>query len=161
MFAWSGTSDYKEMLQDAQKFCQFVQSVKAKHPFEPIFVIAHSNGGNVATAASALHAPIDLIVRLGSPLPTSDGAYWGIIGNSIIFNFYDPDDLVITHAARLEGAHPDPGACPWFDINIPIEAGGPITSHAAIKTKSVWDNQIAPYLSWVKWWWETGAPLIP
>ncbi len=50
------------MENDARKFCEFVKQVKEKHPLEPVIVVAHSNGGNVATLAASLGAPINTII---------------------------------------------------------------------------------------------------
>ena len=156
MFAWSGTTDYAAMRADAQHFCEFVKSVKARHPFEPIYVVAHSNGGNVATAADQFGAPIDLIIRLGSPLPDPSkfGEYWAPMGNATVYNFYDPDDLVITRWAVLRGACPDPGANLWWE-DIVVDAGDSSNfgrrTHSAMKSRQVWETQIAPFLWWVKY----------
>jgi len=155
MFQWSGTADYNQMLKDAQSFCSFVQQVKAKHPLEPIYVVAHSNGGNVATAASALGASIDLIIRLGSPLPDPNkfGEYWDPFGTAIVFNFYDPDDAIIRGAIAKKACW-DPGANPLWQ-NIQVEAGNgilqPLATHSDMRSKQLWETQVAPYVGWVKY----------
>ena len=153
MFQWSGTSNYKQMLTDARRFCAFVQWVKSRHMFEPIYVVAHSNGGNVATAASNLGAPIDLIIRLGSPLPVM-AEYWAPVGRAEVYNFYDPDDLVITRWAVARGACPDP-AVNLFWENIQVDAGDRskfgIPTHSNMHSKGVWETQVAPEVGWVKY----------
>jgi pimeloyl-ACP methyl ester carboxylesterase len=155
MFQWSGTADYNQMLKDAQSFCSLVQQVKAKHPLEPIYVVAHSNGGNVATAANQLGAPIDLIIRLGSPLPNpyEYGLYWAPMGAAEVYNFYDPDDLVITRWASAKGACSDPGANPLW-TNIQVDAGDKsklgLSTHSNMHSRKVWETQVAPVVGWVK-----------
>lgn len=88
-----------------------MHNVKAKHPNELIFVVAHSNGGNVATGAAAKGAPIDAVARLGSPTPDPQKYplfTWQVPASTLVFNLYDPDDPVIFRGARpFGGLAPD------------------------------------------------------
>jgi len=143
------------MEDDAFKFCQFVKQVRDKHPFEPIIVVAHSNGGNVATYAANIGAPINAIIRLGSPTPNGfqDPNWTRIPPHTVVFNFYDPDDKIVNGsfvigAGRAENA-------PF--LNIPI-CGNPnnremsaLDLHSNLRSKEVWDSQVAPILSQFVW----------
>ncbi len=155
LFNWSGTANYNKMEDDAFKFCQFVKQVRDKHPFEPIIVVAHSNGGNVATYAANIGAPINAIIRLGSPTPNGfqDPNWTRIPPHTVVFNFYDPDDKIVNGsfvigAGRAENA-------PF--LNIPI-CGNPnnremsaLDLHSNLRSKEVWDSQVAPILSQFVW----------
>ncbi len=83
---------------ECDAFMDFVQDIADKHPGQPIIVIAHSNGGNVAGAAAVNGSPISLLFRLGSPpdqaiTPQS-------LQNTTVIDVYDPNDKVAGDRAR-------------------------------------------------------------
>jgi pimeloyl-ACP methyl ester carboxylesterase len=159
LFKWSGTEWYFHMKADAADFCSFVHGVKAKHPFEPIYVVAHSNGGNVATLAAKNGAPIDLIVRIASPTPDPKrySDYTNVPMSTMVYNFYDPDDSVVEYYAPIgrQATTKRPSKPNW--CNIEIEAGEPgrfsgINVHSNALSEPVWNSEIAPYLKWIGDW---------
>ena len=77
-----------------------LRQVREKFPNEPIYIVAHSNGGNVAIAAAQQGAPVDVIIRLGSPyfkslIDVPDGVK--------VLDFYDPADNIQFDMANAFG----------------------------------------------------------
>ncbi|MFQ3611909.1 MAG: alpha/beta fold hydrolase [Fimbriimonadales bacterium] len=157
MFDWSGTMSYNVMENDARKFCEFVKQVKEKHPLEPVIVVAHSNGGNVATLAASLGAPINTIIRLGSPTPNRfQNPNWTKVPNNVtVFNFYDPNDAVVNNSF-VAGGGPAENA-PFINIaicgdpNNRLPQSDPRAIHSNLRSAEVWNSQVAPYLSPFDW----------
>jgi RHS repeat-associated protein len=163
-FSWSGTTSYNTMEADASNFCQFIRSVKAKHPLEPIYVVAFSNGGNVSTLAATKGAPIDVIIRLGSPVPNvhQNAGYTNVPANTLVLHFFDPSDAVYSGARLFAGATSVlPSRPNWCSITVDAGPGNGFNRHSNFRAKATWDSEIAPYLFWVNQFYRSVYPLGP
>jgi RHS repeat-associated protein len=161
-YNWSGSiavSDIKGCA--AEDFSQYLNDLKDNHPGELIYVVAHSNGGNVAVAAAQQGAPIDLIIRLGSP-PVGD-LNW-VNENTTVFDVYDPKDTVAFGAGGLSGGSLKlaPAQTNWHHIKVDAPCSfwsrhGPgadtrmgISKHTNMHSSKVW-KKVEPYLKdWLK-----------
>jgi RHS repeat-associated protein len=167
MFNWSGGISRNDIREASEAFCQFLGNVKAKHPNESIYVVGHSNGGNVAVGGAfrassyRLKSPVlvDLIIRLGSPslgTYTLGGATAN--GTSMIFNVYDSGDTTQNRWAKFlyvedTGGERHQNKSWWRNIEVNAPCSGPtpgIDAHMNMHSVEVW-RQIEPYIrDWLK-----------
>lgn len=71
-FRWSGGNSPSARLEAAQRLADYINTIKRLYPSEPINVVTHSHGGNVATAATNGElvnnpARIDQLVVIAKP----------------------------------------------------------------------------------------------
>ncbi|HUF10764.1 MAG TPA: RHS repeat-associated core domain-containing protein, partial [Rhodothermales bacterium] len=71
-FRWSGGNTRSDRIAGAQALADYINTIKGLFPSEPINVVAHSHGGNVATAATNAKlvngpATIDQLVVIAKP----------------------------------------------------------------------------------------------
>src|SRR5205823_320959 len=69
-FAWSGRNSHSGRIGAGNRLAEFLQSLKARSPDRPIFVITHSHGGNVllyALSQTSAEACVNGCVFLGTP----------------------------------------------------------------------------------------------
>lgn len=91
LFGWGGGWTPRHFEVAGCDLAKKLRQVREKFPNEPIYIVAHSNGGNVAIAAAQQGAPVDVIIRLGSPyfeslIDVPDGVK--------VLDFYDPADTI-------------------------------------------------------------------
>jgi len=121
LFDWSGGIDTyhpSTICAAGQRLAQKLKQIRKEFPNEPIYIVAHSNGGSVAIAAAQALAreasdqrvPIDAIIRLGSPYHIRAGLIDVPEGVRVI-DFYDRRDSVQFGSANDFG-----GAALWSEI---------------------------------------------
>ena len=121
LFDWSGGIDTyhpSTICAAGQRLAQKLKQIRKEFPNEPIYIVAHSNGGSVAIAAAQALAqeapgqrvPIDAIIRLGSPYHIRAGLIDVPEGVRVI-DFYDRGDSVQFGSANDFG-----GAALWSEI---------------------------------------------
>jgi RHS repeat-associated protein len=96
LFDWSGgieTYHPSTICAAGRRLAQKLKEIREKFPHEPIYIVAHSNGGNVAIAAAQAGGPVDAIIRLGSPYYIRAGLIDVPEGVRVI-DFYDRNDSV-------------------------------------------------------------------
>ncbi len=96
LFDWSGgieTYHPSTICAAGRRLAQKLKEIREKFPNEPIYIVAHSNGGNVAIAAAQAGGPVDAIIRLGSPYYIRAGLIDVPDGVRVI-DFYDRKDSV-------------------------------------------------------------------
>jgi len=133
---------------EAEAFKDFIEKISEENPGLPIVVVGHSNGGNVAAFAAQNGAPINAIIRLGSPpdaLITPER-----MQNVIVFDVYDPNDTVagskrnIAQAVGFQGKR-HAASC-WYTIQVDAPASlwnftpAGIEKHMNMHSISVWDQ---------------------
>ncbi len=136
---------------EAEAFADYVKQVQEKHSGLPIVVVGHSNGGNVAAFAAQNGAPINAIIRLGSPpdaLITPER-----MQNVIVFDVYDPNDTVagsrpnLANAVGFHGGRHE-GSC-WYTIRVNAPASrwnfisDGIEKHMNMHSVDVWKQLLA------------------
>jgi RHS repeat-associated protein len=89
-WAWSGGNSDLDRHVAGLKLARYLKTYQTEHPCEPINIIAHSHGGNVAYIASRW-VDIDTLVTLGTPF----GAYMPALDNiGQLINVYSDRDYV-------------------------------------------------------------------
>ena len=95
MFSWSGGNSAADRLAGAKKLAQYINTVRRFYPNEPINVVTHSHGGNVATASTnrtlvSNAAQIDDLVVIAKP-------YFAWTGLNYRQYRYSPDPQNVQH----------------------------------------------------------------
>jgi hypothetical protein len=120
----------------------FLNGYRKQHPCEPINIVAHSHGGNVAFEASK-YGSINELVTLGTPigLHTPDTANIGLL-----INVYSTTDEVQSHGGNEHSFFgqeygsagrtlPENGTV--LDVEVQTQGNG-IESHSELHTPGVW-----------------------
>ena len=125
------------------------------HPGEPIYIVGHSNGGNIAVIAAQNTVRIKLVIRLGSP-PNGNAAK--VDQYCKVLDVYDPLDRIGYGASQAVGAaiSRPPDCANWrsVKVNAPWSRwdlffhGQPrgLQKHVNMHTVDVW-QQVA---AWIK-----------
>ena len=155
---WPGGVNKAGVIEAGAEFASYLDGVKRKHPHERIFIIGHSNGGNVGLAgalASKVRGNV-VLVRLGSPNwkdKTDEAKGLGLALGLDVIDAYDPRDPVVfgarTEAAkRLFGADWDAEAATsssnWTRVQ--VKAPGALPRIHSRMTESSVMRQIVPLL---------------
>lgn len=131
VFEWSGDNCDKQRREAGSRLSVQLRLYRRNHPNEPIRVVAHSHGGNVALIASQVEGVmIDTLVTLGTPILNAYQAGQGI---GVWNNVYSTSDRV----QRLPS-----GAVRTSDQanNIQLQNFG----HSALHTIAAWDAAFPP-----------------
>jgi pimeloyl-ACP methyl ester carboxylesterase len=167
MFQWTGGNSPKDRHDGAQKLANYIQAIRTAYPQEPIRVVAHSHGGNVAKEATSLGAKMDALVLLGTP-HGQDLDDKGVANSylyaptaaslpNFVLNFYSEQDIVQETAATAVSG--EKGNAHFFRTDRdPTLAGRYV--NIAVETKMRAQNQahsvlhssaMAPVIaSWIK-----------
>ena len=123
---WSGDNCDKERQEAGRRLSLQLRLYRRDHPNEPIRIVAHSHGGNVALIASQFPGvTIDTLVTLGTPIMP---AYQPGQGIQTWNNVYSVDDWI---QERPRGAVQRHGQA----NNIEIRGFG----HTELHTVNAWD----------------------
>jgi hypothetical protein len=133
-FNWSGGNTDSARQVGAKNLSQFIDCWKNYHPDDPIRIIAHSHGGNVALLTSQ-NTQIDELVTLGTPILNNYQP--GFITNW--FNIYSINDHVQTLPWGAKRSHPRA-------INIRLKGYG----HSDLHTIDAW-------ISAFPWIWDDAS----
>jgi RHS repeat-associated protein len=150
-YAWKSSSKpmastanrYSIQGDEADTFKDFIENIPNPSGL-PIVVIAHSNGGNVAAYAAQDGAPINAIVRLGSPPDAQITPQR--MEHTIVFDVYDPKDTVVKYA-RIVGfqGQRHQGSC-WYTIKVNAPASlwnfipAGVEKHMNMHSIEVWNQ---------------------
>ena len=130
---WSGRNRDCERRKAGASLAELIRDIKNGYPDEPIRIVAHSHGGNVALVASELIGTImiDELVTLGTPIQVEN---YAPSKNMIVWkNVYSTGDLV----QPVAGDRTDPRA-----NNVELEKYG----HSDLHTIDAW-NAAFPRIS--------------
>ena len=123
---WSGDNSDCERKDAAKKLARTLRNLNKYRPDEPITIVAHSHGGNVALLASEVTGTrIDNLVTLGTPImkhyqPGNTIGTWT--------NVYSVDDRVQTLPIGARRIHNKA-------INVRLRGFG----HSDLHTTAAWD----------------------
>lgn len=167
MFSWSGGNSPKDRHEGAQKLANYITAIKAAYPQEPIRVVTHSHGGNVAKDATSLGAKMDALVLIAAPHGQElddKGAVksylYAVTPASLpkfVLTFYSEQDIIQSYGAtKISG---EKGDARFFRTDQdPAMAGRYV--NVAVETKMTSQNQahsvlhssaMAPVIaSWIK-----------
>ncbi|NUL81508.1 MAG: alpha/beta hydrolase, partial [Armatimonadetes bacterium] len=160
-YHWDGNTSYSDIAKDAEVFAKFMKYVQSRHPSKPVFIVAHSNGGNVASAACAIVPPVAGLVRLGSPVPDPFN-YPEFTNHSVmtpILNLYDVDDAVAEfYASVTDGGRPISATSMthrnWTTLEVDVGNPGKVSGigvHAQFLNAGVWRRALGPVVTeWLK-----------
>jgi pimeloyl-ACP methyl ester carboxylesterase len=128
-FNWSGADNDAARQSAAFALAEQIRAYKKKHPCEPIRVVAHSHGGNVALLTSQKPGvEIDELVTLGTPIMP---AYRPGAGLDAWVNISSTGDQVQDHPLpTLSADRTDPAA-----FNIVLSGFG----HSELHTVTAWN----------------------
>ncbi|HEY1434543.1 MAG TPA: RHS repeat-associated core domain-containing protein, partial [Thermoanaerobaculia bacterium] len=149
-FSWSGGDNHPSRVAAAQSLASFIRHYNFS-PGEPLNIVAHSHGGNVAIAAinMGLGRTVDNLVTLGTPSVPSYRLQ-GSGGVSRWLNVSNPNDKVQTHGGGDDGAPAQTGAAARthpFAQNLSLDVDfGPFGSHEWLHSADAWER-ITPYLT--------------
>jgi pimeloyl-ACP methyl ester carboxylesterase len=129
-FNWSGGNSDEARSLAAQQLAKLINDYHQKCPDEPINVVAHSHGGNVALMASAT-VPIDELVTLGTPILSK---YSRGVGLSDWNNVSSTGDRVQTLPWGAQRTNSS------ADNNITLSGFG----HANLHTTAAWSAAFGP-----------------
>lgn len=140
---WSGEDNDLARREAGFKLALYLNEYKKDHPCEPINIVAHSHGGNVAFVASR-YATIDNLVTLGTPVTTSYNPHLSNIGNYI--NVYSNSDNVqgwggTQYSAGSDGQGQFGSADRTWPQEASVENVEVQSSHHDLHTAGVW-NQV-------------------
>ncbi len=138
-FSWSGGNNHNARLEGAGKLAGTINEIRRNNPNEPINVIAHSHGGNVALQALKYGAEIDNLVTLGTPvrkeyipqlLDNKPSKSWT--------NVYSPQDQVQNHGGgsiSIKGEEIGPAGREFGGANnVPVISDkGPVETHSVLR----------------------------
>ena len=133
-FDWSGANNALARKEAAEALARQLAAYRGAHPCEPIRVVAHSHGGNVALLASQDdRVYINELVTLGTPIiPAFEPGNIGIWNN-----VSSSADFVQTHALPFgDNGRSDPTA-----NNIRLKNFG----HTALHSIATWDAALSPH----------------
>jgi len=92
-FSWSGKNYHDDRAMAGQRLAEMIGRYQKRYPDDPIRVVAHSHGGNVALVASQASDIHFNLVTLGTPIMTAYGPGPAL---DSWHNVYSPNDFVQT-----------------------------------------------------------------
>ena len=92
-YNWSGANNTLARYVAGYQLAQEVRRIRSVNPAEPINIVAHSHGGNVALIATKFGAKIDNLVTLGTPARML-GHKPNVSNIDNWYNAYSPQDMV-------------------------------------------------------------------
>jgi len=96
-FSWSGGNAPRDRMEGAERLADYINTIRRLYPGEPIRVVTHSHGGNVATGSTSgdlISSPamIDQLVVIAKPYFSAEPRVFKAFRDRQ--TFYDPD---VTH----------------------------------------------------------------
>jgi RHS repeat-associated protein len=130
-YNWSGDNCDKERKTSGFELGRLIREYRKNHPNEPICVVGHSHGGNVALIASHVQGVrIDTLVTLGTPIMS---VYQPGPGIRTWHNIYSINDRVQTLPLRAQRRHSNAKNHRLTGF-----------SHSALHTMQAWDVALSP-----------------
>jgi RHS repeat-associated protein len=144
---WSGGNSDLDRHAAGLKLARYIKAYQREHPCEPINIVAHSHGGNVAYIASRW-AQIDTLVTLGTPF----GAYMPVLDNiGQLINVYSGRDYVQVNGGNAysiggqefgTAGRTAPAERSVTNVQVTTKTWG-IPAHSELLSPAVW-NQVFP-----------------
>jgi len=128
---WSGGNSDCDRRDAAEKLSMKLRNINKYRPNEPITIVAHSHGGNVALLASQMGGEMDNLVTLGTPIMSKYQPNSSNIGTWN--NVYSTNDKVQTLPLGAGRTHSSA-------TNIGLSGYG----HSDLHTAGAWDAAFPP-----------------